>query len=712
MGALAPVGRIWGREAEIRALGEALARVAGGGPAVVLVEGEAGIGKTRLLGRVLADARGRGMRVAAGRAEELERTRPFGVLAAAFGCGRSAADPRRAAIAGLLASHGAGDLGPITVTSDPGLRFRVVDAFADLVEELALAGPLVLGLDDLQWADPSSLLTVGVLARRLTDLPVGVIGCLRPFPRGAELDRLAGALEAAGARHLLLRPLTGEEVAGLVAQVVAAEPGPRLLAEVAGAAGNPLFVTELLGALAQEGAIATAGGRAEVAQAVLPPTLRLTIVRRVSFLPEPALQALRSASVLGSGFTLTDLATVTGRLAVDLSVVLGEAIRARVLDDDGARLRFRHELIRDAIYADLAGSVRRALHREAGQRLARAGAPALQVAEHLAAARRPGTARRSPGWPGRPARRHRGPPRSPRICWAGRPGCWHPGIPAATGCSPNGPAACCGPGASPTPRQPAARCSTAIWILPWRAPSGYASGTPCYLLVRARDAAGITTSQAPDIRRSPFTTASTPRGTSPGPRPRCGSWASAAAATSRTAARKAAGTASPPASRPSSTWSPRDCPTPRSASGCTSHAGPCKPISRTCSPSFTSPPAPSSPPRRPGTGGSQPGDGNGPAATRAGRRQPAAGIVNSRRTRGGRTPARRPGLPVPRPVRECAGLRAHRRGPGRSRYQPAGRCLPGRCRRTLATRPRPSHHLDPAGGHYEHGSNYRGHRPA
>ncbi|HEV3287670.1 MAG TPA: hypothetical protein VG123_01620, partial [Streptosporangiaceae bacterium] len=123
---------------------------------------------------------------------------------------------------------------------------------------------------------------------------------------------------------------------------------------------------------------------------MLPPTLRLTILRRLSFLPEPALQALRSASILGSGFSLTDLATVTGRPAVDLSVMLGEAISARMLEDDGLRLRFRHELIRDAIYQDLAGSVRRALHREAGQRLARAGAPALQVAEHLARGARTG----------------------------------------------------------------------------------------------------------------------------------------------------------------------------------------------------------------------------------------------------------------------------------------------------------------------------------
>ena len=393
MGAVAPVPRICGREAEIGALGAALGRVAAGGPSIVLVEGEAGIGKTRLLAQVLEDARGLGMQVAAGRAEELERTRPFGVLASALGCARSSPDPRRAAIAGLLAAPATGEQGPITVTSDPGLRFRVVDAFTDLVEELALGGPLVIGLDDLQWADPSSLLTLGVLGRRLDYLPVGVIACFRPSHQTAELDRLAGALEAAGARHLVLRPLTREAVTGLVAQAVAAEPGPRLLAQVSGAAGNPLFVTELLGALALEGAITTAGGRAEVAETVLPPTLRLTILRRLSFLPEPTLVALRSAAILGSGFSLTDLATVTGRSAVDLSVVLAEAIRARVVEDDGARLRFRHELIRGAIYEDLAGSVRQALHREAGQRLAQAGAPALQVAEHLARGAAPGDPR-------------------------------------------------------------------------------------------------------------------------------------------------------------------------------------------------------------------------------------------------------------------------------------------------------------------------------
>jgi len=403
MGTLAPVPGIRGRAAEIAVLGDAVDRVVSGRPAVVLIEGEAGIGKTRLLAGVLEDARGRGMQVAAGRAEELERTRPFGLVAAAFGCVRSSPDPRRAAIAALLATRGGGEGGPITVTSDPGLRFRAVDAFADLAEELALAGPLVIGVDDLQWADPSSLLTLAAVSRRLADLPVALIGCLRPSPRIPELDRLAGLLLDAGGRILAVRGLTERAVAELVAEAVAAVPGPGLLAGISGAAGNPLFVTELLGALAQEGAIETAGGRAEVAEVTLPPTLRLTILRRLSFLPGDTLQALRAASILGSSFTVTELSVTMARPALELSVVLAEGIAGRVLEEYGAVIRFRHDLIRDAIYEDLPLSVRRGLHREAGQRLAQTGAPALQVAEQFARGAGQGDAE-AIGWLTRAAR--------------------------------------------------------------------------------------------------------------------------------------------------------------------------------------------------------------------------------------------------------------------------------------------------------------------
>jgi DNA-binding CsgD family transcriptional regulator len=412
MGRPTTMPQIYGRDAEIATLVEALDRAASGRLTVVLIEGEAGIGKSRLLDEALASAYDRGMQVTAGRAEELQRTRPFSVVTDAFGCARSSPDPRRAAIARLLSGEGLGEREPITVTSDQGLRFRAVDAFADLAEELALSGPLVIGLDDLQWADPSSLLTLGTLSSRLAYLPCALVGCFRLSPRVPDLDRLAGALEDRGARRLSVRPLADDAVAGLVAEMVDAEPGPGLLARISGATGNPLFVTELVGALAQEGAIETAGGRAETGELGLPPTLRLTILRRLSFLPEDTLQALRVASILGSGFSLADLATVSGRPAVDLAMVLAEAIRARLLEDDGTVLRFRHDLLREAIYSDLPASVLQGLHREAGQRLARSGAPALQVAEHLARGAARGDAD-AIGWLTRAARE--GAARSPDV---------------------------------------------------------------------------------------------------------------------------------------------------------------------------------------------------------------------------------------------------------------------------------------------------------
>ena len=309
------------------------------------------------------------MQVAAGRAEELEGMRPFGLMTGVFGCTRSATDPRRAAIGDLL-SGAAGERNPITVTSDPGLRFRVVDALADLVEELALAGPLVIGVDDLQWADASSLLTLAALGRRAQYLPVALIACFRPSPRSGELDRLAASLAGPPGRYLSLGGLGAQAVADLAADAVGAAPGQGLLAGLA--------------ALAQEGMIETADGRAEVAQTVLPPTLRLTILRRLSFLSEDMLQALRFASILGSSFTVTDLSVTMDRPVVELFGVLAEGITGRVLEDDGDRLRFRHDVIRDAIYEDMPATIRHGLHREAGQRLAQTGAPTLQVAEHLA----------------------------------------------------------------------------------------------------------------------------------------------------------------------------------------------------------------------------------------------------------------------------------------------------------------------------------------
>jgi DNA-binding CsgD family transcriptional regulator len=350
----------------------------------VLLQGEAGIGKTRLLQHALDQAAERGMSVVAGRARQLESNRPFGVLADAFDVRASSPDPRLARVAALLATNSDGERGPVTVTSDPGLQFRVVDAFGDLIEELSLTRPLVLGVDDLQWADPSSLLTLATASRRLADLPVALIGCFRPAPRRPMLDQLVAGLVSEGAEQVDVDALDDRAVHDLCTELLDAVPGTNLLSQIARTAGNPLFIHELLRVMLSDGDVSIDDGLAETARLVLPASLRMTIVRQLSYLADDTVEALTSASVLGSGFALADLSTITGRSARDLSAALSEAFRARVLAGDDTELCFRHDLIRDAFYESLEPGVRRALHREAGQRLATNGAPTAQVAEHLA----------------------------------------------------------------------------------------------------------------------------------------------------------------------------------------------------------------------------------------------------------------------------------------------------------------------------------------
>ena len=388
--ASAPQITLRGREAELGELGSAVDRARSGRLTIVLVEGEAGIGKTRLLAETLATAERQGCEVAAAKADEMQQTRPFGVIADALGCARSASDPRRAEIAALLATHVRGDHGPITISSDPGLRFRTVDALCDLVESLALQQPLVIGLDDLQWADPSSLLTLAGLGRSAVGLPVAVIGCYRPFPQPPLLRRSLESLDAAGAAHLRLDRLAENDVYDLMTEALGAEPGAGLQAVVAGAAGNPLFVIELVNSIVYEGTQQTGGGCAEVIAAKLPPSVRLTILRRLSSLPEQTLQALRAGSLLGSSFSFRELAAITARPVAELAPALEAAITAGVLDEDGIRLRFRHDLIRDAIYADMTPSLRLGLHREAAVRLTEIGTPATRVADQFTRGATPG----------------------------------------------------------------------------------------------------------------------------------------------------------------------------------------------------------------------------------------------------------------------------------------------------------------------------------
>ena len=379
--------QIIGRAHELAAVGAVVDQVAGGKCQFAFVEGEAGIGKSRLLAEAIHAAECRGVTVFQGKADELHTARPFGAIADALGCSTRSTDPKRVAISALISDRTEMSA---DASDGPGPQFQVVDALAELLEETAVRNPILVVIDDLQWADHATLLTVRAIAARLAALPVGVIGAYRSLPRNSTLDGIVDAAVRAGASHMLLSSLGPGEVAEMVGQHLGAKPGPRLLHRVAGAAGNPLFVSEMVAALLEDGAIARVDGVADVADVALPPPLRLTILRRMSGLRDVTLETLRAAAILGATFDVADLVTITGRSALELSSILSEPLRARILEDANDKLRFRHDLIRDAIYEDLPLGMRRALHGEAARALAAAGRSSVDVAQQYLLGATPG----------------------------------------------------------------------------------------------------------------------------------------------------------------------------------------------------------------------------------------------------------------------------------------------------------------------------------
>src|SRR4029450_2345283 len=236
-----------GRTSEVASLDELLGRAAEGPCQVRLIEGEAGLGSSRLVREVLRRARRLGLQPYIGAAAELERDRPFGALVEALDLHPRSSDPERAEIGHLLV----GDREPVrggamTLADAPTLRFRALEAVLTLVERLCLSAPMVLVVEDLHWADPSTLLCLRQLCRRLAHLPLALVGTLRPSPWSAERDRLLGEFAGRGGSHLRLGSMDPDEVAALVTEIVGTPPGPTLLQAVEGAAGHALYVPELL----------------------------------------------------------------------------------------------------------------------------------------------------------------------------------------------------------------------------------------------------------------------------------------------------------------------------------------------------------------------------------------------------------------------------------------------------------------------------------
>ena len=284
-------------------------------------------------------------------------------------------NPRRNTIVQLLRGEVAADRG----TDVPAV---LAEQLLALVAEQYAVRPTILIVDDLQWADQASITLWGRLARSARQVPLLLVGMMRPAPQRDDLLALRRMVDDAA--RLQLTGLSGVAVADLVAGLAGGEPDGDLLRLADGAAGNPLYLTELVAALARSsGLTVTETGTAELAGGSAPSSLSAAIADRLGFVAGPVREVLRAAALLGTDFAVPDLAIVLGRSVADLIPAVDEACAVGVLAESGHGLGFRHPLIRAALYDEMPAPVRAAWHRDAGRALAAAGGPPDRVARQM-----------------------------------------------------------------------------------------------------------------------------------------------------------------------------------------------------------------------------------------------------------------------------------------------------------------------------------------
>ena len=376
---------------------DALTELERGRSRALALAGEPGVGKTRLLEELGARADVRGQLVLSGSASELERDLPFWVFVDALdeylqglqpGRIEALEDDVRAELAHVFPSlSGFGTARAATLQHE---RYRSHRAVRDLLERLAATGPLVLVLDDLHWADPASVELLGGLLRRPPDAAVLVAIGFRP--RQAP-DRMLAALERAHRTGSLLRvevaALTLDEARELLGETVDDAAAAALYQE---SGGNPFYLEQLSRSLP----LARTAGAAEVLRADLdvPPAVAAALAEELALLSDRARLVLEGAAVAGDPFE-PELAAAAGAVPEASALeALDELLQLDLVHETEVprRFRFRHPLIRRAVYESTAGGWRLGAHERSAAMLAARGASAPERAHHVERSARQGDA--------------------------------------------------------------------------------------------------------------------------------------------------------------------------------------------------------------------------------------------------------------------------------------------------------------------------------
>jgi DNA-binding CsgD family transcriptional regulator len=387
---------LYERETERAAISRALDAARCGAGGLVLVEGPAGIGKSRLLAEARTTAGALGLTVLSARGIDLERDAPFGVAASLFAAPLTAAPAgERARLLDGHAALAAALLDPVAKdrpAADPsalvrGLYWLTVNLAAPAPRSSAShCGGLLIAVDDAQWADDPSLSYLAYLAARIDELPAVLMIAVRSgeLPTG---ERPAGRRALDWLKHQsrrsLLRPgaLSPEAVAAMArTELPGAEPAfTRACAEVCG--GNPFLATELLRALRADGVTPVAAS-ADRVRSLVPDSVLHAVLARLARLGEPAAALAKAVAVLGDRAPMRQ-AGLLANLDAAAAEQAADALAGAHILAAGEPLGFAHPLIAASVYADIPAFTRARAHRRAADLLTADGAALDAVVAQL-----------------------------------------------------------------------------------------------------------------------------------------------------------------------------------------------------------------------------------------------------------------------------------------------------------------------------------------
>jgi DNA-binding CsgD family transcriptional regulator len=372
------------REGELETLAAAVAAAADGAAGLVLVQGPAGIGKSRLLAEARRLAEERGLVVRSARGGELERDFPFGIVRQLYESQLVGESERSRLLAGAAGAAAAvfgyqdGDGGePL----GEGL-FRVLHALYWLTVNLSSERALLLVVDDLHWCDSASLRFLAYLARRLDELPVVLVASVRSSEPDADQAILEELLNEPHAQTIVPGPFTVAAVAEVVRDRLGEGVEPAF-AEACHSStdGNPLLLNELLKALVLD-RVPPDAAHVDVVAELGPRSASRVVLLRLARLSAEAGEVALAISVLGDGAEFTAVAELAELEPLQVAAATRELVRAEILRPEPP-LGFVHALVQAAVYHDLTPGERELFHERAATLLVRLGAPQEQVAAHL-----------------------------------------------------------------------------------------------------------------------------------------------------------------------------------------------------------------------------------------------------------------------------------------------------------------------------------------